>query len=147
MFENKLDFFSRKTVVILDRSAKFLAPSKQHIDFDSGGKRGAGKKASSALVYKSLWTCCVEGAVEYSRIVYDLFPCRYMVSMSGVKWRGTCTCTCIGFNCDHAWDILKVVLAPRELCASHLKAGEYEMIIPSFPLLCPRWGGWRGSND
>lgn len=88
MFENKLDFFSRKTVVILDRSAKFLAPSKQHIDFDSGGKRGSGKKASSALVYKSLWTCCVEGAVEYSRIVYDLFPCRYMVSMSGVKWRG-----------------------------------------------------------
>ena len=83
MLENKQTSYPRKTVIVLDRTAKFLAQTKQHIDLDSGGKRSSGKKGSSGgLVYKSLWTCCVEAAVEYSRILYDLFPSRHLVSMA-----------------------------------------------------------------
>ena len=77
----------KRTVIVLDHSSKFLAFSKQHIDFDSGGKKSKGKSSgtSSGLspVFKSSWTCIIEAAVEYCRIVYDIFPNEYLVSEKG----------------------------------------------------------------
>lgn len=71
----------KRTVIVLDHSSKFLSLSKQHIDFDGGGKKGKGKGSSaSSPVFKSSWTCSIEAAVEYCRIVYDIFPNEYLVS-------------------------------------------------------------------
>ena len=71
----------KRTVIVLDHSSKFLSLSKQHIDFEGGGKKGKGKGSSaSSPVFKTSWTCCLEAAVEYCRIVYDIFPNEYLVS-------------------------------------------------------------------
>ena len=71
----------KRTVVVLDHSSKFLSLSKQHIDFDGGGKKGKGKSSSACSpVFKTSWTCSIEGAIEYCRIVYDIFPNEYLVS-------------------------------------------------------------------
>lgn len=71
----------KRTVIVLDHGSKFLSLSKQHIDFDGGGKKGKGKGSStSSPVFKSSWTCSIEAAVEYCRIVYDIFPNEYLVS-------------------------------------------------------------------
>lgn len=72
----------KRTVIVLDHSSKFLSLSKQHIDFDGGGKKGKGKGSSaSSPVFKSSWTCSIEAAVEYCRIVYDIFPNEYLVKV------------------------------------------------------------------
>ena len=74
----------KRTVIVLDHSPKFLALSKQHIDFDGGGKKskgkGSGSSSGASPVFKSSWTCSIEAAIEYSRIVYDIFPNEYLVS-------------------------------------------------------------------
>lgn len=78
----------KRTVVILDHSSKFLSLSKQHIDFDGGGKKGKGKSSSaSSPVFKTSWTCSIEAAIEYCRIVYDIFPNEYLVSEETFLWR------------------------------------------------------------
>ena len=72
----------KRTVIVLDHSPKFLTFSKQHIDFDGGGKKSKAKGSSTASpVFKSSWTCSIEAAVEYCRIVYDIFPNEYLVSL------------------------------------------------------------------
>ncbi|KAJ7363294.1 hypothetical protein OS493_011578 [Desmophyllum pertusum] len=72
----------KRTVIVLDHSSKFQSLSKQHIDFDGGGKKGKGKGSSAVSpVFKSSWTCSLEAAVEYCRIVYDIFPTEYMVKV------------------------------------------------------------------
>lgn len=83
MYNNKLGCCPRTTVFVLDRSSRFLSLSKQHIDLDSSSKGKGAKAKSNALgpVYKNAWTCSIESTVEYSRIVYDLFPNEYIVSM------------------------------------------------------------------
>ena len=72
----------KRTVIVLDHSPKFFTLSKQHIDFDSSGKKSKGKSSGSggpSSVFKSFWTCNIEAAVEYCRIVYDIFPTDYLV--------------------------------------------------------------------
>lgn len=73
----------KRTVILLDHSSKFLTLSKQHIDFDGGGKKSKSKGSSSTSspVFKSSWTCSIEAAVEYCRIVYDIFPNEYLVKV------------------------------------------------------------------
>ena len=82
----------KRTVIVLDHSSKFLTLSKQHIDFDGGGKKSKSKGSSSTSspVFKSSWTCSIEAAVEYCRIVYDIFPNEYLVSLVTF-----CTSCCI----------------------------------------------------
>jgi len=86
MDDEKLMSPVKRTVIVLDHSSKFPALSKQHIDFDGVGKKGKGKSSGSSgssPVFKSSWTCSIEAAVEYCRIVYDIFPNEYLVSKKG----------------------------------------------------------------
>lgn len=96
MFENKLGCCPRTTVFVLDRSSRFLSLSKQHIDLDGSSKgkssKSLGKSSSLGPVYKNAWTCSIESTVEYCRIVYDLFPNEYIVSIA--EFIGTICCTC-----------------------------------------------------
>ncbi|XP_053607840.1 protein asunder isoform X1 [Plodia interpunctella] len=76
---------NHKTIFVLDHTPYFGISSDYPIDFDSSKSRGPGY-VPLPPVCKSLWTCSVEAAVEYCRIVWDLFPegklVRFVVSDS-----------------------------------------------------------------
>ncbi|ELU00680.1 hypothetical protein CAPTEDRAFT_125637 [Capitella teleta] len=69
---------SHKTVLVLDHTAVFSRPSQQMVDFDAVTKsRGIPLQP----VGKSLWTCNVEACMEFSRIIYDIFPTDRLISL------------------------------------------------------------------
>lgn len=71
---------NHKTVIILDRCLYFNESSKHQVDFDVFMKAKTPTGGNPiAPVTKSLWTCNVEAALEYARIVYDLFPDNKLV--------------------------------------------------------------------
>ncbi|CAH0719407.1 unnamed protein product, partial [Brenthis ino] len=74
---------NHKTIFVLDHTPYFGISSDNPIDFDLSKSRGPGY-VPLPPVCKSLWTCSVEAAVEYCRIVWDLFPegklVRFVVS-------------------------------------------------------------------
>ncbi|GBP29731.1 Protein asunder [Eumeta japonica] len=77
---------NHKTIFVLDHTPYFGISSENPIDFDvTKGPRGPGYVPLPPIC-KSLWTCSVEAAVEYCRIVWDLFPdgklVRFVVSDS-----------------------------------------------------------------
>uniref|UniRef100_A0A915KVU4 Protein asunder n=1 Tax=Romanomermis culicivorax TaxID=13658 RepID=A0A915KVU4_ROMCU len=57
---------SYKTVFVLDHSPYFAAKCNQPLDVEA-------LKIKDRKICKSLWTCCVEVALEYRRIISDLF--------------------------------------------------------------------------
>ena len=75
---------SHKTVLVLDRSPHFLRSSKQSVEFDVFTKSRTPGIIPLAPIVKSLWTCNVEAAIEYCRIVYDVYPQDKLVS--SVAW-------------------------------------------------------------
>lgn len=64
---------NHKTIFVLDHTPYFGLSSDFPIDFDLSKSRGPGYVPLPPIC-KSLWTCSVEAAVEYCRIVWDLFP-------------------------------------------------------------------------
>ncbi|RZF48920.1 hypothetical protein LSTR_LSTR003300 [Laodelphax striatellus] len=76
---------NHKTVFVLDHAPYFGIPCECLIEFDFTKSRGAGF-IPLAPISKSLWTCSVEAAIEYCRIVWDIFPegklVRFVVSDS-----------------------------------------------------------------
>ncbi|CAH1645592.1 unnamed protein product [Spodoptera littoralis] len=72
---------NHKTIFVLDHTPYFGISSDNPIDFDVPKNRGY---LPVPPICKSLWTCSVEAAVEYCRIVWDLFPegklVRFVVS-------------------------------------------------------------------
>ncbi|KAK7791139.1 hypothetical protein R5R35_008573 [Gryllus longicercus] len=76
---------NHKTVFVLDHTPYFGISCEYQIEFDFTKSRGPGF-IPLAPISKSLWTCSVEAAVEYCRIVWDLFPTgklvRFVVSDS-----------------------------------------------------------------
>ncbi|KAG6445843.1 hypothetical protein O3G_MSEX004138 [Manduca sexta] len=82
---NSLFPVNHKTIFVLDHTPYFGISSENPIDFDVSKSRGPGYVPLPPIC-KSLWTCSVEAAVEYCRIVWDLFPegklVRFVVSDS-----------------------------------------------------------------
>ncbi|KAG7302829.1 hypothetical protein JYU34_012809 [Plutella xylostella] len=82
---NSLFPTNHKTIFVLDHTPYFGISSENPIDFDVSKNRGPGY-VPLPPVCKSLWTCSVEAAVEYCRIVWDLFPegklVRFVISDS-----------------------------------------------------------------
>lgn len=75
---------NHKTVFVLDHTQYFGISSENLIDLDFvKSKVSAG--TSLPPISKSLWTSSVEAAVEYCRIVWDLFPTGKLV--------GICSCS------------------------------------------------------
>lgn len=83
---------NHKTIFVLDHTPYFGISSENPIDFDASKSRGPGY-VPLPPVCKSLWTCSVEAAVEYCRIVWDLFPegklVRFIVSDSAAHMLNT----------------------------------------------------------
>ena len=68
-----------KTVVIVCGNSLSAAQGGEQITLDVklGVRHGPGPK----IITKTLWTCCVEAVTEYCRIIFDLFPDDYQVSV------------------------------------------------------------------
>ncbi|XP_033114593.1 integrator complex subunit 13-like [Anneissia japonica] len=65
---------SHKTVIVIDHSPFFGKPCGHKIEYDMISKSRSGvSNIPIDPFYKSLWTCAVEAAFEYCRIVYDIF--------------------------------------------------------------------------
>lgn len=76
---------NHKTIFVLDHTPYFSIPCEALIEFDFSKSRGPGY-IPLAPISKSLWTCSVEAAVEYCRIVWDLFPQGKLVSTNSVHY-------------------------------------------------------------
>ncbi|GAB6029670.1 hypothetical protein CHUAL_005402 [Chamberlinius hualienensis] len=65
---------SHKTVFVLDHSSYFAESCRQPIEFDVFTQKRQPGIIPLAPICKSLWTCTVEGVVEYCRTVWDIYP-------------------------------------------------------------------------
>ncbi|XP_054708924.1 integrator complex subunit 13-like [Uloborus diversus] len=70
---------SHKTIFVLDHSANFFGPCHQNMEFDIFTKTRQPGIIPLAPLSKSLWTCSVEAALEYCRIVWDIFPSEKLI--------------------------------------------------------------------
>lgn len=70
----------KETCIVVDRSSKFLETSGSKLDIEQNSK-SRGSLSFLSDLYKTTWTCIVEGVVEYCRIVYDIFPPSFKISV------------------------------------------------------------------
>ncbi|KAG8176539.1 hypothetical protein JTE90_014884 [Oedothorax gibbosus] len=70
---------SHKTVFVLDHGPSFLNSCHQTMEFDIFTKTRQPGIIPLAPLSKSLWTCSVEAAIEYCRIVWDIFPTEKLI--------------------------------------------------------------------
>lgn len=70
---------SHKTVFVLDHGPNFSGPCHQSMEFDIFTKTRQPGIIPLAPLSKTLWTCSVEAAIEYCRIVWDIFPVEKLV--------------------------------------------------------------------
>ena len=74
------DEVCKLTSIIIDHGATFLQPSGSKLEFDPSFKARANQtKADQTVLNKTTWSCVVEGVIEYTRVVYDLFPASFKV--------------------------------------------------------------------
>ncbi|XP_022921046.1 integrator complex subunit 13 [Onthophagus taurus] len=74
---NKMFPANHKTVFVLDHTPYFGISCESTIEFDF--QKGRNTFIPIQPIHKSLWTCSVESAIEYCRIVWDLFPSGKLV--------------------------------------------------------------------
>ncbi|GIY08577.1 hypothetical protein CDAR_432931 [Caerostris darwini] len=70
---------SHKTIFVLDHGPIFLGSCQQNMEFDIFTKTRQPGIIPLAPLSKSLWTCSVEAAIEYCRIVWDIFPTEKLI--------------------------------------------------------------------
>ncbi|XP_059843710.1 integrator complex subunit 13 isoform X3 [Hypanus sabinus] len=76
----KLFSEAHKTVFVVDHCPYMAESCRQTVEFDMFTKNRAPGIIPLAPIAKSLWTCAVESAMEYCRIMYDIFPTRKLVN-------------------------------------------------------------------
>ena len=72
---------SHKTAFVLDHGPNFAGSCHQSMEFDIFTKTRQPGIIPLAPLSKTLWTCSVEAAIEYCRIVWDIFPKEKLVSI------------------------------------------------------------------
>lgn len=65
---------NHKTVFVLDHTPQFGSSYDSVVELDMGNKPRGLSMIPLSPIFKSLWTASVEAALEYCRIVWDLFP-------------------------------------------------------------------------
>lgn len=73
---------SYKTVFVLDHGPNFAGSCGQSMEFDIFTKTRQPGIIPLAPLSKTLWTCSLEAAIEYCRIVFDIFPKEKLVSIN-----------------------------------------------------------------
>ena len=82
---------NHKTIFIFDHSNCFAANCGQTFEFDISTKSKPSSQSQNQSqqkinpLTKSLWTCTVEAALEFARVVYDLFPENKLIRMMTTK--------------------------------------------------------------
>ncbi|KAF0305690.1 Integrator complex subunit 13 [Amphibalanus amphitrite] len=72
---------SHKTVFVLDCSPAMERPCGHQFEMDSLSKGRSSGLIPLAPVTKTMWTCAVEAAVEYCRIVWDIYPSARLIRL------------------------------------------------------------------
>lgn len=81
---SKLYPANHKTLFVLDHTPYFGISCENPIEFEFLKSRTPGFIPMNPIS-KSLWTSSVESAIEYCRIVWDLFPQGKMVTVAKVN--------------------------------------------------------------
>lgn len=78
-----------KTVIVLTANNLSSSSCGHSMTFEltQGGR--AAKSSASKIISKTIWSCCVEGVLEYCRVVFDLFPDQCQVCVAAVD-EGKC---------------------------------------------------------
>ncbi|EEC17319.1 conserved hypothetical protein [Ixodes scapularis] len=107
---------SHKTVFVLDHSPYFLMSCQQLIEFDIFTKTRQPGIIPLAPISKSLWTCSVEAAIEYCRVVWDIFPTNKLIRfvVSGTSARHLNTWLQEDQSMAHLMAVMAQVGAPSE---------------------------------
>jgi hypothetical protein len=77
---------NHKTIFLLDHSTQYATKCGHTYEFDVISKikpqsgQNTGQQQLKPLD-KTIWTCLIESAIEFSRIVYDIFPENKLISM------------------------------------------------------------------
>ncbi|KAK3927823.1 Integrator complex subunit 13 [Frankliniella fusca] len=67
---------NHKTIFVLDHTPHFGSSYDSVVELDVGNKPRGMSMIPLSPIFKSLWTASVEAALEYCRVVWDLFPER-----------------------------------------------------------------------
>ncbi|CAB3370913.1 Hypothetical predicted protein [Cloeon dipterum] len=71
---------NHKTVFVLDHSPFFNYGCNEPHEFEFSKSRPQPGIIPMAPIDKSLWTSCVESALEYCRVVWDIYPSGKLIS-------------------------------------------------------------------
>ncbi|RNA00228.1 Asunder -like protein [Brachionus plicatilis] len=84
---------NHKTIFLFDHSGYFATNCGQTFEFDISSKSKSSNQAQNQNkinpLNKSLWTCTIEAALEFARIVYDLFPEDKLIRLMTTKHENT----------------------------------------------------------
>lgn len=84
---------NHKTILLFDHSSYFAINCGQTFEFDIPSKSKTSNQSQSynklSALNKSLWACTVEAALEFARIVYDLFPENKLIRLMTTKHENT----------------------------------------------------------
>lgn len=119
---------SAKTVFVMDHTQYFGISSEMPIDLDFGKLKN--NQPPLPPISKSLWTVAIESAVEYCRIVWDLFPTgkqiRFVVSDSNAHivntWHPTHQ------SLTHLMTAFSLVGVPPPINVIAQQSGDYSVI-------------------
>ncbi|KAJ1527268.1 hypothetical protein ONE63_008791 [Megalurothrips usitatus] len=70
---------NHKTVFVLDHSPQFGSSCDSVVELEVGNKPRGVSMIPLSPICKSLWTASIEAAIEYCRVVWDLFPERKLI--------------------------------------------------------------------
>ncbi len=108
---------NHKTIFLFDHCTYFASSSNTRVDIDVASLKNKPHPSAQAQrlepLNKTLWTCSLEAAIEYARIVYDLFPDSKLIRMIVTKF--DCALNSWNLNdqgLDHLMNIMGNVMPP-----------------------------------
>ncbi len=108
---------NHKTIFLFDHCAYFASSSNSRIEIENPSTKTKLQPSSQTQriepLSKTLWTCGIEAAIEYSRIVYDLFADTKLIRMVVTKF----DCALNSWNLadqglDHLMSVMGNVVPP-----------------------------------
>jgi hypothetical protein len=127
---------NHKTIILFDHINFLSNNCGQQIELDNlANKQGKQSAAAPAIsnqsqinpINKTLWTSCIESALEFSRIVYDLFPeNEKLIRLMVTKFDQTLN----GWNdneqnLEHLMNVLGTVIPPSQQLAQMFEGEDF----------------------
>ncbi|KAK9497051.1 hypothetical protein O3M35_004435 [Rhynocoris fuscipes] len=129
--------FNHKTIFLIDHTPYFRTSCETIIEIDFTKHRGSGF-IPLAPIHKSLWTCCVEAATEYCRIVWDIFPTGKLIRLiaSDISATNLNSWNQSQQNIPHLWSGLAQVGLPAAKVPDTAKCSIFPGIRAAVEAMC-----------